>query len=209
MKNFIRGFMLGTALLFVGVSVVKLAIASGPIHSAPVVRTTGVIGVGSGTSLTLTQGISAVTGAFSSGLAGTATNDSAAAGQIGQQIITTVVRSAPVSVSSTVSINIASVSLTAGDWDVTASICLGGATTGTAFAVGVTATTGTLPTSDNIGVTRADTASTSTINSDSCLTVANVRVSLSGTTVYYAVVNATFSAGSGIGFGRLSARRMR
>lgn len=56
-------------LLVVGIG----AYASGPVHTTPVVRTTGSFGAGSGTSLTLTQGISAVSGEFSGnvGITGT------------------------------------------------------------------------------------------------------------------------------------------
>lgn len=164
-------------------AIVHLADAAGPIHSTPVVRSAGP-------------------------LIGTSTNDSAAAGIIGQYVEATTVRSAAFGLTSTISANLASVSLTAGDWDVTFIACRSGSGSPTAFAAGISSSSATLPGSDSIGVTRVDTAAGSTVNSDHCIVVPTARISLAATTTYYGVVNATFTSTS-TAFGRLSARRVR
>src|SRR5215469_14973398 len=53
-------------------------------------------------------------------LPGTATNDNAAAGNVGEFVISTVARGSAVPLSTGTAANMTSVSLTAGDWDCTA-----------------------------------------------------------------------------------------
>ncbi len=81
---------------------------------------------------------------------GTATNDTATAGNIGQLITATAAPGA-VSVSTGVSINVTSVSLTAGDWDCsgTVNFTYGATTSVTNLTGGASQTTGTLPSQDS------------------------------------------------------------
>lgn len=142
------------------------------------------------------------------GLVGTTTNDSAAAGYVGQEIISTVTRAggATIALTTTVAANITSVSLTAGDWDVSGFIGFAtGTTTNMTLADGsistVSATAGIpLFHVNTQGVTQA---------ADSFVWMAPQRVSLSATTTYYLVGSATFGSSTVSAYGTLRARRMR
>lgn len=140
---------------------------------------------------------------------GTTTNDDAAAGHVGEFISASRAIGSPVTLTSTTAANIASISLTAGDWEVS----------GVVFALGLTSaaiayldasistTSGTLDTtpanysrsmaSQSIGVSNASQP------------VGPVRLSLATTTTVYLVGRTQISSGTVGGYGAISARRMR
>lgn len=153
-----------------------------------------------------------VTFSTTTGIVGSTTNDSAAAGSVGQLIETIVLVGSAVAMTSTVSVNIASVSLTAGDWDVWAEFWTAPAagTTTSKIQAGITQTTGTLPTVPATGtslntLTGITTAATESVT----IPVASCRQSLSGTTTVYLVANTTFAVSTMGGYGKISARRRR
>lgn len=102
--------------------------------------------------------------------------------------------------------NIASVSLTAGVWDVSGMGVFYGTITGTKFILGISSTSATLPGSDGINQVTKPTPPTG--SSDAGLTVCPQRVTISGTTTYYLVAQGTFSLGT-LGFqGIITATRV-
>lgn len=150
-------------------------------------------------------------------LTGTTTNDSAAAGVVGEQLTTTVAAgSAVAGAATTVSKNVTSVSLTAGDWDVSGSCnMLGSTLIATVLSCGLGTTTNTQATQaggSGIGtdpLTLVSFASQTIPDSVNTLRVSPTRVSLAATTTIYLVANNTFSSGSYTMYGTIRARRMR
>lgn len=140
---------------------------------------------------------------------GTATNDSAAAGNVGEYVSSSVAQGSAVSLTSGIPANVTSISLTAGDWDVTGSIAVvfsvSGA--GTDIIGGINTTSAALPT---VETNRAQLRGV-TINATNppVLAIAPVRLSLTATTTVYLIGFGVFSSGTGGGFGHIAARRMR
>jgi len=67
------------------------------------------------------------------GIIGTTTNNDADAGKVGEMLSTVVLVGAPIAMTTNVAINIASVSLTAGDWDVWGTLWLNPAAIGKGY----------------------------------------------------------------------------
>lgn len=141
-------------------------------------------------------------------ITGTNTNDSAAAGIIGQYI-ESVVSTFTNFPTSTQWGDLTSISLTAGDWDVTALMEAGlnGATI-TAVQLGISSTTGNSSTGLTRGTNLLDFREP-TSQFDSCANIPVFRVSLGATTTYYLKYRASYSGGPPQAAGRLSARRVR
>ncbi len=141
---------------------------------------------------------------------GTATNDSAAAGYIGEYIESTQTTATNVG-ASTQWADAGSVALTAGDWDVTFQYegRLNGATGLTGeFEYGISQTTGNSATGLTRGVNYFSTPSpTSAANISPTIPV--FRVSLSGSATVYGKLKCQYSGGNPQWLGRLSARRVR
>lgn len=150
---------------------------------------------------------------------GTATNDSAAAGVIGQVLSISRLKSAAVSATTATSLNVtaAALSLTAGDWDVSGAIgFLPAATTSvTILQAAISKTTAALPASDTLGVptsgevTMQVSTAANVMVSDTLVPLPTTRISLAGTTSIFLVANATFSVSTLTVYGSLNARRVR
>jgi hypothetical protein len=165
-------------------------------------------------ALTIYASTMPVTGApvSTAGVACTATNDDAAAGRVGEFISSTVSSASSVSLTTVTGKSITSISLTAGDWDVSASAWLvGGATTNLAYF------TASISTTDNTNATTGTSArvqigaqgtpfGTDTVQG---FAVGPHRLSLSATTTVYLVETASFSVSTLSGFGTIRARRVR
>ncbi len=141
---------------------------------------------------------------------GTATNDSASAGYIGEYISSAVGSAGAVSVSNNTYADVTSITLSAGDWDVSCMVAYkAAAITGTQFFSGIGTATG----NNGAGLVEGDTAVTSpyapTAASANAFTVPAVRVSITGSTVYYLKAYALYTVGTLTAFGRISARRVR
>lgn len=177
-------------------------------------RTYTIPDAGASASFVMTQGTQTVSGTktFDGQLIGkgTATNDSAAAGYIGEYIEGT--QAATNTGADSVYADLTSISLTAGDWDVSAiaQFSRNGATWGN-VECGISSTSGNSSSGLTNGVTKTlfNFASTSTAISFIPLFVPVMRVSLGSTTTYYLKIRADFSAGNPQAAGRLSARRVR
>lgn len=136
-------------------------------------------------------------------IVGTATNNNAAAGSVGEFVTAT---SSSVSMAANTSVNVASVSLTAGDWDVwgTVQFVSGATTIGTGgFNCSVSTTSGTAGSQQGgmNGVALAAGAA------PFCTSPA-IRLSLSATTTVYIIGAANYS-GTATGNGYIAARRRR
>lgn len=133
------------------------------------------------------------------------TNDAAAAGALGEEIHS--YNSTQSGMTSGTNKNVVSISLTAGDWDVSgfAGFAPSAATISNAEA-GVSTTSVTLP-GDQTEVF-CTPPGTGVSGKFSCTTTAK-RISLASTTTVYLVAVATFSAGTVAVFGGIKARRMR
>jgi len=160
--------------------------------------TTPVLGAASATSITFTS---------TTGIVGTTTNDDAATGSVGEYLTNT---SSGISLTNNTDANTASISLTAGDWDIWGQVEYkpGATTVTTVIKHGITTTSGTLPASPDGGsYFQLAVAYTGATNID--LPVNTRRLILSGTTTAYLVVNCTFSTSTLTAVGFLAARRVR
>lgn len=140
-------------------------------------------------------------------LLGTNTNDVAATGYVGE-LVTASGSGVSIAASAT-AYTIASITLTAGDWDVTGTIEFGGAATaGTRSIAGISATSASFSGTVN-GYSQILTPATSTASSGVSVVIPRVRVLLSGSATYYLVGRMDYSAGTITGLGTIEARRVR
>lgn len=145
----------------------------------------------------------------STAIHGTETNDSAAAGDYGEEI-----QSAVSAVASPTSGNfgdLTSISLTAGDWDVSGvSYTAIGAGAWEAIQLGISTTSGNSTTGLVIGDNRviASWVSSATTPTQYSLAIPQYRVSLASTTTVYLKFSSTYTANPSWS-GRISARRRR
>ncbi len=152
-------------------------------------------------------------------ITGTATNDTATAGDIGETLSISRVLSNQLGLTSNTAANVCtttSITLTAGDWDVRAfgHLNLAGTTTSSDFQLAVSLTSATLPAGDTTGVPTGgevivrDNANIAT-GSLTSLVRPSFRVSVSGSTSIYLVAKCIFSVSTASISGFLEARRMR
>lgn len=149
---------------------------------------------------------------------GTATNDAAATGFVGQlvEVSNTGTGQKLTSLATTNNISSAGIQPGGGDWDMSLICCfaVNGATIGTALTnCSIETTSATI--AGSIGLGRVQSPTIPTATADFCLSVPPWRVSLASgaTTTYYGVaqsaVTVTGASGGVIVYGRLSARRVR
>ena len=140
------------------------------------------------------------------GILGTATNNNAPAGYVGEVISSTVLDASAVNIPNAAATEVTSISLTAGDWDVFGNICatftVGGSQAFTYVGIGVI----TFP--DNSQITGYAPTAGTTIALQGISTLTN-RVSLSVTTTIYLAAFLAFSAGTAKASGNIIARRAR
>lgn len=133
---------------------------------------------------------------------GTSTNNNAAAGSVGEYISSTVLSSAPVTFASGSDVNLTSISLTAGDWNVWGNI----GWTATAVTTGIAWI-------NNVSATTPDSAFRTFIaplatSASLAFPVVAQRYSLASTTTIY-ISGFVVGTGTISGFGFIAARRMR
>lgn len=149
-----------------------------------------------------------VTGTPAAGqLPGTATNDNAAAGNVGEYVTTSTVTG--VNLSNNTVANITSITLSAGDWDISgmASLTVGGAATASFFEAQIDTTSASFGSPVESGTAIVLQVSMSA-NFVEQIALPTVRASIAASTTFYLNVEATITAAS-TGGGRLRARRMR
>lgn len=152
------------------------------------------------------NGSSPVTALVAGQIPGTATNDSASAGNIGEFITASL---SNVALTTATAANICSITLTAGDWDVWGEVYFNpaGATTITAIAAGTATTSTVLPTAPGGGLVQI--AATMTTGTPQALPVGVERYSLGGSTTIYLVALSDFGTSTMQANGKISARRAR
>lgn len=158
-----------------------------------------------GDALSYGRNLTAAIGTFT-GLVGTTTNDDAAAGQIGEYISSGVARGGGAAYTTTVTLNITTVALTAGDWDVTgfAGITVSAGTI-TQFGSGAGSTPATFPTIGQNGLAILNAGIS--ISGDTCATFAG-RISLAAPATIY-LLGAPIFTGTATAYGFIGARRAR
>ncbi len=146
----------------------------------------------------------------------TQTNDDAATGQIGEYLESTVAIGSAVPETTATPVDVASLALTAGDWDVsgTVSRVLTG-TTATQYAAAISPTANTVPAQAGGSGVAADSSVTqdaafgATVTGNFVTAISPVRVKLAVAATIHLVAADTFSAGTIGLFGTLRARRVR
>lgn len=168
--------------------------------------TVGATSANTGAFTTITAS-NTITPSQTYGIVGTTTNNNANSGSFGEFVNSLVPTSSSISLTSGTAVNVTSISLTAGDWDVDGSVYF----TGNGSTVSVTFIGGTNTTSATLGssYTFSDVPSSILNISDLSFTVPTNRYSLSSTTSIYLVARASFSAGVANVSGQIRARRMR
>lgn len=137
----------------------------------------------------------------------TATNDNASAGNVGESTTSTVASGSAISLSTATVANITSISLTSGDWEVSGNVNYSySSATVTAASGGVTSTSATVPSDGTEINSGLQLTTTTALNS---VSIPKKRFSLSGTTTVYLVAKTTFSAGTAVAYGSITARRAR
>jgi hypothetical protein len=141
---------------------------------------------------------------------GTNTNDSAAAGTVGEYIESVIPGGSSVAMTNNTAVNITSISLTAGDWDVnTVGVFVPAATTSQTYvATSISLVSGTLDATNGRFVqqpTAAFVANSAATNQS----LSPIRFSLSATTTVYMVMQAGFTISTASGYGIIRARRVR
>lgn len=168
---------------------------------------TGNIAMG-GNSLTGTGSVS-FNNTATGGITGTTTNDSAAAGKVGEYVESVITSLTNVATAGNLS-DLTSIALTAGDWDVSASIYFiaNGATGIASVRLAVSNTAGNSGTGLVVGNNYLFTSMGS--NNETVITLPSYRMSLAGSATAYLKMNVTaYTGGPPQGEGRISARRVR
>lgn len=149
----------------------------------------------------------AITPSTTNGIVGTAIADNANAGSVGEYISAT---NSGVSMTSGTAANITSISLTAGDWDVSGQVVAvaAGSTSVTQLSVGVNTVSASIPAvAAGLGVSQlTGTLGTGTLPAIGTMPT---RINVSTTTTVYLVAQVTFSTSTCTVNGYIRARRVR
>lgn len=184
------------------------AITPSTVNGNTITTGTGTLTLGSVT-LNAGAGGTLTSSAFASAgqIPGTATNDSASAGNIGEYISSTIATANKIALTTATTANITNISLTAGDWDVTGQVdyVTGGATVIATMQQGASTTSATLGAQDTYSTVNLG----ATITSDPGNPTPITRFSLSATTTVYLVANSQFSVSTLSAYGTIRARRVR
>lgn len=142
---------------------------------------------------------------------GETTTGSATAGNVGEVQSATTLLGSAVSLSTGTPANVATITLTAGDWDIEAMGCYTGnaATTVTALRSSISTTSATEATAapNYAAMHYGGSVAFSTV--DQAHAIARIRVSLSGSQQYWLVARATFATNTCSAYGSIRARRVR
>jgi hypothetical protein len=146
---------------------------------------------------------------LSADLLGTTTNDNAAAGVVGEYVESVVLIDSAISLTTGANANVTSISLSAGDWDVSGVIgIIPAATTSMTFLLGgISSTSATMP-PDARG-RFLDRRPAYVPGGQMMFPLPTTRFSLSSTTSIYLVAQEHFTVSTCGAFGAISARRVR
>ncbi len=143
-----------------------------------------------------------------SGILGTPTNDNASTGYVGEYISSNTTTGSAYTTSNAYA-DCVSITLTAGDWDISASQVQQSAGTTTASKMGISTTAGNSSSGLVSGANALDWPAFATSVHDAGMSIPAVRASISATTTYYLKIQATYSVSAPTCLGRISARRVR
>lgn len=140
---------------------------------------------------------------------GTATNDNAAAGEIGEYVSST--QTNTVGLTNATPITVTSISLTAGDWDVwgVAAVTPANTTQMTQLVGSISQTTNTLDTTIGNFVAISTPATTYNGSTQAMVPLPPVRKSFASTTTVFLIVQSNFTTSTNAGGGGIFARRAR
>lgn len=127
------------------------------------------------------------------------------AGFIGEQVRSFVNSVSTLALTNSVNLNVTSISLTAGVWDISGIVAYTGSPTGTQLQAGISTTSATLI---QIGDATIQDPRMPTSNSDSFLCIPSWRLVITSTTTVYLVALGIFSSGTIRVYGRISATRV-
>ncbi len=157
-------------------------------------------------------GLASITRTGGVSVEGTNTNDNAAAGRYGEYVTSSVLVGSALALTTGTPLNVTSISLTAGDWMVTAQsyILLAATTNMTNFQYSISATSATLDFTPGRWNT-VQNAAAGIVYGNVNLTYGALtsRVSLTSTTTIYLVSQAAFTISTASTWGTISARRAR
>ncbi len=141
---------------------------------------------------------------------GTNTNDDAAAGYVGEYNSSTVLLASAVALTSGVTADITSISLSAGDWDVWGSIATSvqPATITSVLSVWMSTVSATVPARPN-GGGYSQISSAFTTGANNVIQAGVMRVSVAAPTTIYLSTSIAFTSGTLSAYGFIGARRMR
>lgn len=181
--------------------------------NSPLAGTTGTgnfVGSTSPTLVTPTIGAATATSlAFSpttGGLIGTTAADNAGAGKVGEVITSNVALASAVSLSNNTNKDVTSISLTAGDWDVTGNIFLNASSQ--VMTAGLVWCNTASITKPDASLYNGFLATTTTLGQHAASTPL-LRVNVSGNTTVYLSTVAAFASGTVTACGTIFARRVR
>lgn len=176
----------------------------------------------SGTGFVLMNGASAPTLSPTTGagsvvlnanpaISGTTTNDSAASGVIGEILTGTLAVGSATPLTTATTKDVATVSLTSGDWDCTGVVDFKPAATtnATLLLYGSSSTSNTLGADDTYASVSFLTAGQVTTNGDYRNVIPTQRFSLAGTTTIRLLAQATFTVSTMTAYGTIRCRRVR
>lgn len=143
------------------------------------------------------------------GIVGVTDGSSANAGSVGEVISANI--TAGVSLTTGIAANIASIALTAGDWDVGGEVWFALGTGGAAgIHAAINTVSATLPGTSSLATTRNTLNLTSFLASaGQFIPLRNCRVNLTTTTTYYLIATCNFASGTCTATGNIIARRRR
>lgn len=152
-----------------------------------------------------------ITPASAVGIKGSITNDSAPAGSVGEIISATVAVGSAVALTTAVSANVTSISLTAGDWDVRGTVAFtpAASTSVTAMLGGVSSTTAALPAATTGALFAQYQAALVAGAINPSYPTGPTRLSLAVTTTVFLVAQGQFTVSTMGAYGALNARRVR
>ena len=157
-----------------------------------------------GTTGVTTPGLSStgtITPGQTTGIVGTTTNNNAQAGSVGEFVSSSVTSVT----AGTTATDITSISLTAGDWDITISVNSAGVpATSPAFRIGLNTTSVTFPSDSQESCFCWQDVTVGVMAG----TIPNMRKSIAATTTFYLIGQSYTTANTAVQ-GRLSARRRR
>lgn len=143
-------------------------------------------------------------------LVGVTDGSAAATGNVGEFVRTK--QATPQSLTSTVILSLGSISLTAGDWDIQANAVFSGSSTTITFAaVAISTSSSAISPQDNSFENEAATCfiTATAIASGHAITTPTFRVSITSTTSYFLLTQATFASNAVSVAGTIRARRVR